>query len=282
MKDTIQNIKNSLSPIYNPREIDAFIRIIFEHLMHYTTVDIIMHKDSELSDFIREKIANVTKELVLGKPIQYIFNEAYFDGHYFKVTKDTLIPRPETEELVEMIINENKSTDLNVLDIGTGSGCIAISLALGMKFANVTAFDISTKAISVAEENAKKLKAKINFIEKDILKASPKSGEFNIIVSNPPYICDCEKKDMEKNVLDFEPHTALFVPDQSPIIFYETIAQYARTSLKDNGRLYFEINNKYVDEVTTMLSDSGYINIVAHKDIHNLYRFVSATKPSEK
>lgn len=281
MKEAIQKIKDSLAPYYSTREIDALIRIIFEHLMNYSPVDIIMHKDSELSDYMRGKIDEVINELIKGEPIQYIFNDAYFDGHHFKVTQDTLIPRPETEELVEMIISENQQSDLRILDVGTGSGCIALSLALAMKFPIVTAMDISLPALKIAEENATNLKVKIKFVEADILKQRPYNDIYDIIVSNPPYICEQEKKDMEKNVLDYEPESALFVPDSDPLLFYNAISKYAMEALSYGGKLYFEINNKYGLEISSMLQKIGFKNIEIRNDIHNLPRFAIATKPKE-
>lgn len=278
MNEAIQNIKMALAPYYSSREIESLIKIIFEHLLHYSPVDIIMHKDSELSDYMIRKINDVVKQLISGTPIQYIFNEAYFDGHYFKVTTDTLIPRPETEELVEMIIKENTASDLKILDIGTGSGCIAISLALAMKFADVTAIDISTKAIEIGCENAQNLKAKVRFINNDIFHYCPPHDSFDIIVSNPPYICEKEKNTMESNVLDHEPDTALFVPDSEPLLFYDRIAKIAIDSLSNNGKLYFEINNLYADDIARMLDQLGYRNIEIRKDMYNLPRFVIAQK----
>lgn len=280
MKQAISKIKESLAPIYDSREIDAMIRIIFEHLLNYSRVDIIMHKDNELSDFMRSKIDKVIERLVAHEPIQYIFNDAYFHGYHFEVTPATLIPRPETEELVDMISDENKREDLHVLDIGTGSGCIAISLALYLPFSKVTAVDISAEAIEVAKRNAAKLKAKVNFIQADILNSFP-DEKFDIIVSNPPYICEEEKANMEQNVLDFEPHTALFVPNTDPLLFYRSIAKNAIKSLNPNGKLYYEINSRFADETVKMLEEIGFAGIEIRKDMYNRNRFAVATKPND-
>ena len=282
MKQAIEDIRNSLAPYYPKGEIEGFIRIIFENLMHYSPVDIVMHKDSILSDFMREKINNVVQRLIAGEPIQYIFNEASFYGHRFRVTPDTLIPRPETEELVDMIVKENSTSDLRVLDIGTGSGCIAISLALALRFAQVSAFDFSESAIDVAKTNAQSLKAKVNFKLVDILTAQPQPDQFDIIVSNPPYICDKEKESMDNNVLDHEPHSALFVPDNDPLLFYRTISDYALTALADKGLLYFEINSLYVDEMVALLQSKGMVDIVKIRDMYGRYRFIKAKKNAEK
>lgn len=279
MKQAIDKIRNTLAPLYSQGEIESFIRIIFDNLLHYSPVDIIMHKDSILSDYMTSKIDKVIEDLVHHRPIQYIFSDAYFHGHHFIVTPDTLIPRPETEELIDLIISENDSYDLSVLDIGTGSGCIAISLALALKFATVVGVDISKKALDVAKQNAEKLHAKVSFKHLDILTAeAPLTPIYDIIVSNPPYICEWEKATMDANVLNYEPETALFVSDSDPLLFYRTIAIYSQKALKPKGTLYFEMNNRYAAITCTMLKEHGYCNITIHKDIHNLPRMVSATK----
>lgn len=279
VQQNINKIRQALSGKYSDRETDAFIRIIYENLLRYSPVDIIMHKDTVLSDFISAKIDRVIEELLNNKPIQYIFGYTYFHGHKFIVTPDTLIPRPETEELVDLIITENKGYDIPVLDIGTGSGCIAISLAIDMKFPVVTATDISPAAIEIAEQNAGNLKTKVKFIVADILKTNiPAKEEYSIIVSNPPYICKREKSSMEPNVLDYEPHSALFVPDDNPLLFYRAIAQYSIGALTKPGKLYFEINNIYAVKICTMLEEYGFTEISVHKDVHNEPRFISAVK----
>lgn len=278
MKLNIDKIRSALAPQFSKRDIESYIRIIFYNLLGYSPIDIIMHHDSELSEFISSKVDKVIAELKSNKPIQYIFGSSYFHGHQFSVTEDTLIPRPETEELVDRIIDENTNSDLTILDIGTGSGAIAISLALAMKFPIVTAIDISAKALEVAKENASRLKANVKFQQTDILTARPSSEMYNIIVSNPPYICENEIVDMESNVIDYEPHLALFVPDNNPLLFYRTIAKYGLRALTNGGKLYFEINNKYADETVQMLTELGYTQVKAIRDIHNQYRFTSAIK----
>ena len=279
MQQNINKIRQALSPKYSDREIEAYIRIIFENLLGYTPVDIIMHKDTVLSDFISSKVDHVIEEMLNNKPIQYIFGYTYFHGHKFLVTPGTLIPRPETEELVDLIISENKGYDIRILDIGTGSGCIAISLAIDMKFPEVTAIDISPSAIETAEQNARNLKTKVNFKVADILNPDVRANEeYGIIVSNPPYICEREKKTMESNVLDYEPHSALFVPDNNPLLFYRAIAKYSISALTRQGKLYFEINNLYAVQICAMLEEYGFTGILVHKDVHNQPRFISAIK----
>lgn len=282
MQTTIQKIKEVLSPLYSTGEIKNIIRIIFENIKNYSQVDIIMNQDEILSQFIKDKVDMILKRLVNHEPIQYIFNEAYFQGLTLKVTPDTLIPRPETEELIDIIVKENNQSDLHVLDIGTGSGAIAIALAKSLKFPIVDAIDISQKAIDIAQENAKAHKVKINFFIRDILSAEiPTNSVYDIIVSNPPYITVREKDSMEPNVLDYEPHTALFVPDNDPLMFYRAITHYAVYALNPGGRIYFEINSLYGKETAKLLSDNNFIDVDIIKDMYGLDRFVSAAKPKD-
>ncbi len=282
MQTTIQKIKDTLSSSHSGGEIKNIIRIIFENLKNYSQVDIIMNQDEVLSPFIREKVDLILKRLLNNEPIQYIFNEAYFQGFTLKVTPDTLIPRPETEELVDIIVKENTTSDLHILDIGTGSGAIAIALAKTLKFPVVDAIDISQSAIDIAGENAKALKVKINFMKKDILSVIPPTeSSYDIIVSNPPYITNQEKSSMEPNVLDYEPHMALFVPDSDPLLFYKAITHYAIHALNPGGRIYFEINSLFGKETAKLLSDSGFVEVNVIKDMYGLDRFVSAIKPQD-
>ncbi len=279
MENTIQKIRNTLSPIYSQGEIKSIVKIIFENLMNYSQVDIIMRSNEELSPYIKNKIDNILSRLLKHEPIQYIFNEAYFHGHTLKVTHETLIPRPETEELVDIIVKENTESDLKVLDIGTGSGAIAIALDKALRFSIVDALDISSGALEIAKENARVLKAKVNFMKKDIL-TEVFCGEpiYDIIVSNPPYITEHEKVSMEANVLEYEPRTALFVPDDSPLLFYRAITRYAYHALKPSGRIYFEINSKFGKETAQLLTSNGFEDAVVIKDMYGLDRFVKAIK----
>ena len=279
MTEAINKIRQSLRGIYPQGEIEEFIKIIFDNLMGYSPVEILLHKDSDLSELVRKKIDSVIEQLRMHRPIQYIFGNAYFCGNRFKVTPDTLIPRPETQELVDKIVDSDKRTDLRVLDIGTGSGCIAISLARALKFPQVTAIDISKKALDVAKENARDLKVNIQFILQDILKAVAPCSVFDVIVSNPPYICEKEKSGIDDNVLKYEPQSALFVPDEDPLLFYRAIAKYAMTALVDAGKLYFEINPLYADDMRRMLSEIGFVNVEIARDFYGHYRFAWCQKP---
>ena len=275
----MQLIKNRLAPTFSDGEIKNITRIIFENLMGYSQVDIIMHDADSLSEFIKAKINNVLDRLLQHEPVQYIFGEAYFQGLHLKVNSHTLIPRPETEQLVDFIVDENPMPDLRVLDIGTGSGAIAIALARALRFPTVHAFDISEGALEVAAENAANHKVKVQFSLCDILATpAPATPSFDIIVSNPPYVTDSERADMEANVLDFEPHTALFVPDADPLLFYRTIAIYASKALVDGGRIYFEINRRFGRETAQLLLLNGFEDAVVIKDMYGNDRFVKAIK----
>lgn len=278
VSQTIAEIRRSLSAKFAKGETDAFVRTIFRQLMHYESVDILLHKDSVLSGFIVEKIHKVVAELLKNRPIQYIFGQTYFCGHVFKVNESTLIPRQETEELVDWITDDNKLADLSVLDCGTGSGCIAVSLALALKFPQVAAIDISEGALEVAEQNAKALKAKVDFAQRDILTMTSDTDRYDIIVSNPPYVAESERAEMEPNVLDYEPQTALFVPDSDPLRFYRAIARYGLTALRDGGRLYFEINSRFPEDMQRMLDEMGYRDIETRLDISRRPRMMRATK----
>ena len=281
VRDTARKIRQSLQGKYPAGEADAMTAIIFEKVMNYSRVDMIMREDSEVPEFASARIDDAVARLLRNEPIQHIFGEARFAGHTFKVTPDTLIPRPETEQLVDMIAGENTAPDLRVLDIGTGSGCIAISLAIATKWPQVSAIDISPAALAVARDNAKALRARVAFSQADILTAVPEKESLDIIVSNPPYIDEQEKQAMDANVLDYEPATALFVPDDNPLLFYRAIQRYAMTALKPGGRLYFEINPRHAAEMKEMLAQAGWRDIDCLRDFYGRERFTSCTKPTE-
>lgn len=273
----ISDIKSALAAAYPEGEVRAFVRILFEEWMHYSTVDIYMRADSEVPPFVVEKMHHAVQRLLRHEPIQHIVGVAHFHGHRFAVSKHTLIPRPETEQLVDMIVDRNQDVpDLCVLDIGTGSGCIACSLARALRFAEVHAFDISQPALDLAAENARNLGVKVAFHHVDILNAVPQPQQFHIIVSNPPYICMHEQQLMEDNVLRYEPHSALFVPDNDPLLFYRAIARYASVALKPGGKLYFEINAAYGNDTANLLSNFHFADIEVARDFYGRDRFVSA------
>ena len=279
VEQAVRTIRTALRPLYPAGEVEGFIRIIFRHLLHYEPVDILLRKDTVLPGFIPDKIDKVVEELKKSRPVQYIFNEARFHGHDFYVDGSVLIPRPETEELVDIIVDENGLSALSVLDAGTGSGCIAISLALALKFPEVTAVDISEKALEVARRNAAALNARnIDFVCCDMLDMPVEVGKYDIIVSNPPYIAESEKAGMDRNVLDYEPSGALFVPDDDPLRFYKALSRFGADALKPGGRLYFEINSRFPAEIKKMLDADGYVDVELLRDMQGLWRFARAHK----
>jgi release factor glutamine methyltransferase len=280
LKQIVDDVTHRLAGIYGQREAQWMVRIILENVKGYSPVDVVLHRDEVLSDFIVGKIEDVTNRLLKNEPIQYIFGSARFYGNSLKVTHATLIPRPETEELVALIDKENRETDLRVLDVGTGSGCIAVTLARVLRFPIVDAIDISDDALAVAQENAQSLRVNVNFKKGDALAMEmPKTPIYDIIVSNPPYIADKEREDMSQNVLQYEPHTALFVPDNDPLRFYRAIGDYGTKALKGGGRLYFEINPLYVEEMRAMLDAMGYKEIRVVRDLPGKERMMVAVKP---
>ena len=278
MKQTLKKLRDALNPLYGQRETEAIIRLIFHHLKGWNLTDMLIHQEDGLSDFVRQQIDEILVRLLRHEPIQYIVGEARFHGMDLKIKPGVLIPRPETDELVDIIVDENKGReDLKVLDLCTGSGCIAIALARNLPFSKVTAIDFSDEAIEVAEENSRDLKVKINIVKADIFNWVP-DGNFDIIVSNPPYIKDSEALTMEKNVLDYEPHEALFVRDENPLVFYSRIADIAAESLNPGGRLYFEINPLTAKDLKELISGKGFSDVQLLRDSSGKLRFLSAGK----
>ncbi len=277
LKQAIEQLNNGLAGVAEPREVQAMIRIICEDVFNYDPVDVALRQESELPDFAAERISDIISRLRRHEPLQYIVGTALFHGHKFKVTPAVLIPRPETEQLVDLIVDENTASDLRVLDMGTGSGCIAISLARALKFAQVDAFDISQDALAVARENAADLKVKVRLFQSDMLAPQP-TARYDIIVSNPPYICWSEREAMERNVLDYEPGQALFVPDNDPLLFYKAIAPYAAQSLERGGRLYLEINQRFGNEVKRLLEACGLDEVRIIEDSFGRVRFAAAVR----
>ena len=269
---------SELQTIQEASEIESFFFILTEYLHHLKRIDISLNPDFEVSETDLEKWNTIISELKTEKPIQYITGEAWFYGYRFEVNENTLIPRPETEELVEWIVDSTKleagSKKLNILDIGTGSGCIPISLKKEIPNSNVFSVDVSEKALEMAKKNAVDNEAEVHFIlqnilEIDNLKQLPASNfqlQFDIIVSNPPYVRNLEKQEIKKNVLDYEPHLALFVEDTDALLFYRKIAQLALTSLTPNGKLFFEINQYLGKETVELLENLGFKNIELRKD----------------
>lgn len=276
MQDIIQNIRKSLSTFYPDSEITGLVRLLMEHVTGSSMAALLSDKNTKITAEEVLKIDKIVERLQRFEPIQYILGETEFYGLPFIVNKAVLIPRPETEELVELILNENKDGQLQILDIGTGSGCIAISLQKHLPKASVNGWDISEKALSVAALNSKNNSVNVTFNQVDILSDYPDNQHFDIIVSNPPYVLDSEKTDMHTNVLDYEPHTALFVSDNDPLLFYNRIADVATQLLKNGGKLYFEINRAKGQETIEMLENKKFSNVRLIKDISGNDRIVRA------
>ncbi len=284
MKESVMEMRRRLEPIYGKDESRAMIREIFRVLKGWDATEFIIRltDDYPLSDYIRSKIEDILGRLERHEPLQYILGEAHFYGLDLHVEPGVLIPRPETEELVRVIAADNPSSDLRVVDLGTGSGAIAIALSRYMSFPEITAIDLSPKAIEVATDNVKALKCNgIRVVQGDMTKWSPKSASLDVVVSNPPYVDESEKAGMEANVRDYEPAEALFVPDSDPLKFYRAIAPEALEGLKPSGRLYFEINPRHADELKAMLAHDGFTNVELWRDAQGAYRYIKAQKPAD-
>lgn len=279
MKATIQFINSELHGLYPVSEIEGFTRIIFEAVcgLSFTEQVVKKHEKIKAGDF--SKIQEIISRLKTFEPIQYILGETEFYGLKLMVNRAVLIPRPETEELVEWMIHSDLPPNSRILDIGTGSGCIALALKSVFKNAGVSGTDISEGALETAHENAAKNKLDVHFFRSDILKLENLNNEiYDVIVSNPPYIRESEKQLMLPNVLEYEPLNALFVPDSDPLVFYRSIAAFANKYLAENGKLFFEINENLGQQMKNMLVDYGFCNIEIRKDINGKNRMICCTK----
>lgn len=277
MKIYISHIKDALRGIYPESEISSFIKIIVSHIARRPFTPLLL-EDLHLTDEQKTAVEEIVERLKKKEPIQYITGECEFFSLPFSVSSDVLIPRPETEELVELIIqNSEKNRALNILDIGTGSGAIAVALAANLPKAQVEAWDVSPRALGMAHENAERNGVDISFSLLDIFEEIPLDQKYDIIVSNPPYVLESEKEEMDKNVLDYEPHLALFVPNDKALIFYNRIAEIAKEILKPNATLYFEINRAKGDETKEMLIAKGFTDVEVYKDLSQNDRMIKAT-----
>lgn len=281
IKDSINYYNAKLIPVYGENESMQLIMMLIEHYFGFDRKYLALHPDTRISESEMLIIHFAVKELLANRPVQYVIGQSFFCERWFEVNENVLIPRPETEELVEhaaAFLKTQKSK--RFLDIGTGSGCIAISLALEVEGAEATAIDISAEALELAGRNALKLNAKVNFQQMDILTHIDSMAEhlYDLIVSNPPYVTYAEKSFMQKNVLEWEPHLALFVSDDDPLQFFRQIALFSLRHLKHEGMLLFEINERYGFELVALLSEFGYHKIHIINDIHSRNRFVSAIK----
>ena len=280
---TYQQFWQSLTPLYDAGEAQAIVRTVLDVEYGMTLTDIICGKVNELSSDEERNLEEIITRLQNGEPVQYVLGEADFAGRTFHVEPGVLIPRPETAELCQWIEEEVSSLEADdpkqILDICTGSGCIAITLGLNIPNSEVTGWDISEDALRIAQGNVEMMKAGNVRIEHQDALALPKAAEAaDLIVSNPPYICEKEKADMEKNVLEHEPSIALFVPDEEPLKFYRAIAEYASSALKPEGALYFEINPIYEKETREMLEELGFKDIETKEDAFGKKRMMKAKK----
>lgn len=273
---TYNEICHRLAGVYDEREAKAMSRALIEDMFGFTLADILCGELDRLTAVDNQRLSDAVERLEQMEPLQYVTGKAPFAGRTFHVEPGVLIPRPETEQLCSLVAgdinapaNSGTAADsgANILDIGTGSGCIAITLTLDIRLSRVTAWDISNDALAIAKENAARLGAKVDFKLQDALTPPADVELWDAIVSNPPYICDSERNDMSENVLAHEPHQALFVPDGDPLLFYRSIAQYGKKALKHGGKLYFEINERYARETEDMLREMGYDEVHTIKDI---------------
>ena len=286
------HFNKSIKHLYPTSEIDSFFFLILEEYIGFKRIDIILKSDFYIDQKSLNLMQIATKQLEQEIPIQYIIGKTEFFGLPFNINKEVLIPRPETEELVEQVIKEvsliktcktasNEATNekqITILDIGTGSGCIAISLKKQLPGSKISAIDVSDKALRVAKKNAALNKVNINFIHLDILKTNNLDKLYDVIVSNPPYVRELEKKEIKNNVLNNEPHLALFVDNKNPLLFYNKIAELAKKFLTKNGQLHLEINQYLGKETIKLLAEKGFKNIQLKKDIFGNDRIISAFK----
>lgn len=278
VRQQLIEMRARLSGIYDHRERESVILLIFSFVKNWSRVDLIINEGKELSDFTKKEIDGIVDRLILGEPIQYITGEARFYGMDFKVSPGVLIPRPETEELVDWIKDDAKDKDdLSVLDIGAGSGCIAISLARNLAFPTVTALDFSDAALKQATENAALLKAKVSFLKADMYEWEPRQRAYDIIVSNPPYIATDEMEDMEVRVKDFEPAEALFVEGSDPIKPYKRIEEIAARGLRKGGSVYLELNPRFAEDVKLWYESKGWQHVEVRIDSYGKKRMLRAT-----
>lgn len=277
-----------LMPLYDENEAKAIARMVYEERFGLTLSDLLMGRDADLP---HEELEQLAQRLEQGEPVQYVLGKADFCGRSFHVEPGVLIPRPETMELIRLVnvnanVNDNDNAHRStlhpqpptntILDIGTGSGCIAITLALNLPEAEVTAWDISDKALAVARGNAQRLGAKVQFEKRDALQPPDDISRWDIIVSNPPYVCEREKKQMERNVLNWEPPLALYVPDNDPLLFYRSIGCYAQKALKPEGCLLMEMNALYGDSMLNLMESIGFTHVQLYKDQFGKDRFITA------
>lgn len=280
VKEIIGQFKSELADLYSPHEAFQFVWLLFEHLHGWSKTDLMLHDHTKLTVSDHLFVQKALERLKNHEPIQYIIGETEFYGMPFFVDNSVLVPRPETEELVEWILQSAEpNKTLNILDIGTGSGCIAISLAKNLPKARVSAWDVSNDALQTAVKNADRNQVKVDFSQRNILTISPSEAEkFDLIVSNPPYVRSSEKLEMHNNVLDYEPHLALFVDDDDALLFYRKITEFASESISPGGMLFFEINRAFGEATKELVTGLGFKNTELRKDLSGNHRMIKAYK----
>jgi release factor glutamine methyltransferase len=279
LSDMISQFKTELRDLYPENEIRNIGYLVTEQLLNYSKIDFHLKDQEPISPETTEKFKHILFRLKNWEPVQYITGTTEFYGLTFRLDRRVLIPRPETEELADWIIRENRDKPGHILDLGTGSGCLAIALAVNLPRSRVSACDISTDALALAGINARLNQAAVRFFTMDILNGDTRLGDkVNIMVSNPPYVMKQEKDLMRRNVVDYEPEGALYVPDDDPLIFYRSLALLGRKNLTDGGKLYLEINERFPAEVTRLLQNTGYYGIEVRRDMNGKARMVRAFK----
>ena len=272
---------NQLQGLFSEREVKTMFEALIKQRLNWTSADFLLHHEARLSESDLLFIRSAVKRLLLHEPFQYVIGNTEFYGLSITCAPGALIPRPETEELVDWILEELKGKESKILDIGTGSGCISLALKKNTINSNVWGLDVSESALTIAKENAHELGIEVKFLSQDILSDHPlefENSSFDVIVSNPPYIPLNEQVKMEPNVLQFEPHEALFVPVHDPLLFYRVIATKSLSLLKNNGVLFFEIHEDFASQVKDLLAELGFINIELRKDLQGKFRMIKAQR----
>lgn len=283
-QELVTHIRTAIASVYDEPEASAIAFALAGHVLNLSRMELSMQRHDLISHEVEEKTDKLIERLLTHEPLQYVLGTAHFYGLDLSVTPAVLIPRPETEELVSYIIKENQyAKQLHILDIGTGSGCIAIALGEILDTAFVFGLDVSEAALEVAHRNSLKYGQNVQWLQADIFEDKIKipAHSLDIVVSNPPYVLETEKLQMRRNVLDHEPHLALFVPDTDPLLYYKRIAEVGQKLLKPGGKLYFEINEQFADDLVEMLQKQKYKEVKASKDIFDKDRFVSAVWPAK-
>lgn len=277
---TYTDLWQSLTDIYGAGEAQAIVRMVMDNEFNMSFADLLCDGLDRITSQKRQMLDSIMDRLSTGEPLQYVIGNVNFADRTINVKSGVLIPRMETEELCQAIVEENKDqpAGCSILDIGTGSGCIAITLALDVPNSKVTAWEWSDEALKIAKNNIKDEEVDITLVKQDALNPPDEADLWNIIVSNPPYVCEQERAAMDKNVLDFEPEMALFVPDDDPLLFYRAIGKYAIKALKHGGKLYFEINPRFADNMVTMLTDLGFCNVETKDDSCGKERFIKVMR----